>query len=58
MNWVCAEVTTWEPARTGNVWHDLAVLHFLVDEDSRAAYLRTMCRALNPGGAIVIGTFG
>jgi len=33
------------------------VLHFLVDEDSRAGYLRTLRHALNSGGAIVIGTF-
>ncbi len=57
VNWVCADVTTWEPTRTWDVWHDRAVLHFLVDEGSRVAYLRTMRRALNPGGAIVIGTF-
>ncbi len=57
VKWVCADVTKWEPARTWDVWHDRAVLHFLVDEDSRAAYLRTMRHALFPGGAIVIGTF-
>jgi trans-aconitate methyltransferase len=57
VNWVCADVTTWEPERTWDVWHDRAVLYFLVDEGSRAAYQRTMRHALNPGGAIVIGTF-
>jgi len=57
VTWVRADVTSWEPDRRWNMWHDRAVLHFLVDEESRAAYLRTIHRALAPGGAVVIGTF-
>lgn len=55
--WIRADVTTWEPERTWDVWHDRAVLHFLVDEDARGRYLTTMRSALAPGGAVVIGTF-
>jgi len=57
VTWVRADVTSWEPVRTWNVWHDRAVLHFLVEEESRVAYLRSMRRALAPGGVVVIGTF-
>ena len=57
MTLVRVDVTSWEPVRTWNVWHDRAVLHFLVEEESRVAYLRTMRRALAPGGVVVIGTF-
>src|ERR1700682_770766 len=27
--WIAADVTTWEPSRTYDVWHDRAAFHFL-----------------------------
>jgi len=40
------------------VWHDRAVFHFLVDPDSRAAYVRQLRHSLVPGGHVVMATFG
>ncbi len=57
VTWVRADVTSWEPERTWNVWHDRAVLHFLVDDRERDAYLRTLFRAVATDGVVVIGTF-
>lgn len=53
---VTADVTAWDPGRTFGLWHDRAALHFLVDEDERAAYLDTLQRAV-PDGAVVVATF-
>ncbi|HTL24226.1 MAG TPA: hypothetical protein VL281_09375, partial [Mycobacteriales bacterium] len=39
------------------VWHDRAVLHFLVTPEQRAQYLRVAARAVAPGGALVVGVF-
>jgi trans-aconitate methyltransferase len=54
---VHVDLLTWRPERLYDLWHDRAVLHFLVDEDARAAYLRTLRAALAPGAAVVVGTF-
>jgi SAM-dependent methyltransferase len=57
VTWIEADLRTWRPARRWDVWHDRAVLHFLVDDDSRASYCALLREALQPGGAFVIGTF-
>ena len=55
--WVCADVTTWRPSRSYDLWHDRAVLHFLTDLDARAAYRQVLLQALRPGGVTVLSTF-
>lgn len=57
VTWIHADVTTWQPSRQWDIWHDRAVLHFLVDDDARANYRTALRRALTPGRAFVIGTF-
>ena len=46
------------PDRGFMVWHDRAVLHFLVDAEDRARYLEALRRALLPGAKLVLSTFG
>lgn len=41
-----------------DIWHDRAVFHFLVEETARHQYLSQLRSALEPGGHVVIGTFG
>lgn len=53
---VPADLTAWAPGRTFGLWHDRAVLHFLVDEADRAAYLATLQTAV-PDGAVILATF-
>lgn len=53
---VAADVTAWSPERTFGLWHDRAVLHFLVDEADRVAYLATLQAAV-PDGAVILATF-
>jgi SAM-dependent methyltransferase len=55
--WVVADITTWEPSQTYDVWHDRAALHFLIDPKDRAAYAERVLRAVRPGGHVIIGTF-
>ncbi len=55
--WIAADVTRWRPPRRYALWHDRAVLHFLIDEDRRQAYRDVLHRALAPGGYAVIATF-
>lgn len=57
IEWVVADVTTWTPNKTFDLWHDRAVFHFLVDQDDRAAYINRLYRALRPGGHAIIATF-
>src|SRR5215510_686074 len=57
VTWIVADVTTWEPARTYDVWHDRAAFHFLTAPDDRVAYARRTLRAVRPGGHVIIGTF-
>lgn len=55
--WISADVTTWTPERTFDLWHDRAVFHFLVDAGDRVAYRDQMRRYLRPGGHAIIATF-
>ena len=53
---IVADITTWNPRRTFDLWHDRAVLHFLGGTELDAYLTRTE-RAVSAGGHLVIGTF-
>ena len=55
--WIASDVTTWEPTRHFDVWHDRAVLHFLTEATDRTAYVQRLHKALHSGGTAIIGTF-
>jgi trans-aconitate methyltransferase len=57
VQWIVADITTWEPSRAYDIWHDRATFHFMVAESDRAAYLSRLARALKPGGRAIIATF-
>jgi 2-polyprenyl-3-methyl-5-hydroxy-6-metoxy-1,4-benzoquinol methylase len=57
VQWVVADVTTWEPLQIYDVWHDRAALHFLTDPKDRAAYAERVTKAVRPSGHVIIGTF-
>lgn len=57
VHWVVADVTTWEPAKAYDIWHDRAAFHFLTDEHDRAAYVTRLVRGLGVGGHAIIATF-
>jgi SAM-dependent methyltransferase len=57
VQWIVADITTWEPSQAYDVWHDRAALHFLTDPKDRAAYAGRVLRAVRAGGHVIIGTF-
>jgi len=58
VEWIVTDVTRFEPRRHYRLWHDRAVLHFLVDESERQRYRAALRAALPAGGHLVIATFG
>ena len=57
VTWLVEDVLAWAPSRQWDVWHDRMLLHFLVSDAPRAAYLDILRQALAPHGAVVICTF-
>lgn len=57
VEWIEHDLLTWEPQRRWDVWHDRAVLHFLLDDTDREAYVDLLRQTVVPGGAFVIGVF-
>jgi trans-aconitate methyltransferase len=57
VDWIVADATTWQPAKTWDVWHDRAAFHFLTDPHDRVAYVERLRSAVAPGGHVIIATF-
>lgn len=57
VKWLVADVITWQPAESYDVWHDRAAFHFLTDAKDREAYAECVLKAVRPGGHVIIGTF-
>ncbi|MGE5105903.1 MAG: class I SAM-dependent methyltransferase [Sphingobacteriales bacterium] len=57
VNWVIADVNSFESASKFDVWHDRALLHFLNDEAAQKKYLEIANKHLNHNAKIIIGTF-
>ena len=57
VTWLVQDVLAWTPPRQWDVWHDRLLLHFLLNDEQRAAYRSVLRRALGPGGAVVVCTF-
>jgi len=56
--WLEADITKAAlPASRYDIWHDRAVFHFLTAPADRAAYVRTVLRAVRPGGHVIVATF-
>lgn len=58
VTWVETDLLSWSPLRTFGLWHDRAVLHFLLDDADRARYGQVLHAATAPGSVVVIGAFG
>jgi len=57
IDWIAADVTTWEPSHSYDLWHDRAAFHFLTEPADRAAYVLRLKKAVRPGGHAIIATF-
>lgn len=58
VTWIPADVMTFRPRRRYAVWHDRAVLHFLVGKLEQRSYVGVLRDALAPGGHVILATFG
>ncbi len=57
VEWIAADVRTWTPQGSFDVWHDRATFHFMVTPADREAYFATLLRALRGGGHAIVATF-
>lgn len=39
VQWIAADVTTWEPQRPYDIWHDRAAFHFPIEPSDQRAYV-------------------
>jgi SAM-dependent methyltransferase len=58
VTWIAADVTTFRPPRRYAIWHDRAVLHFLLDIKEQERYVAVLRRALAPRGHVILAAFG
>ncbi len=54
---LCADLLTMQPSRRYRLWHDRALLHFFVEPEQRARYVRTLGAALERDGVVLLGVF-
>lgn len=57
VRWVVGDVTRTDLGRRFDLWHDRAVLHFLVDDVDRQRYRAALRRAVDVGAHVVLATF-
>ncbi|OGS91438.1 MAG: methyltransferase [Gallionellales bacterium GWA2_60_18] len=58
VRWIEGDITEVElPDNRYDIWHDRAVFHFLTAPEQREAYVRTVFRAVKPGGHVIVATF-
>jgi trans-aconitate methyltransferase len=57
IDWIVADVTTWEPSRNYDLWHDRAAFHFLTERADCDAYVIRLKKAVRPGSHVIIATF-
>lgn len=58
VEWLVGDITSHAFGRTFHVWHDRALLHFLLDDESIAGYRNALYEALQIGGHAIIAAFG
>jgi hypothetical protein len=57
VHWIEHDLLSWSPRRRYDLWHDRALVHFLVDPSQRERYTETMRSAISHGGNVIIVTF-
>ncbi len=60
IEWIVGDLThpgIFDDIEPVDLWHDRAVLHFLTEQEDRAAYIHSLRSILKPGGYVVIAAF-
>ena len=59
IDWIVGDITQVQLQPFAyDVWHDRAVFHFLASTEQRGAYVLSVAKAVNPGGHVIVSTFG
>ncbi|MEI8084152.1 MAG: class I SAM-dependent methyltransferase [Actinomycetes bacterium] len=58
VRWIIDDLLAWHPQRAYDLWHDRAVLHFLVDPIEQQRYRAALLAATRPGSTVIVGVFG
>jgi len=58
VTWIVADITGFVPERRYVLWHDRAMLHFLLRPEEQRRYLAALRKGLAPHGHVVLATFG
>lgn len=58
VRWIDGDITRVAlPFHAYDLWHDRAVFHFLTDPRQRQTYVKSVLRAVKPGGHVIVATF-
>ena len=57
VQWILADLLSWNPHRTYAAWHDRAVFHFITTERDKQRYRATLNTATKPGSVAIFGCF-
>lgn len=57
VEWMNGDVTTFQTGEPFDLWHDRAVLHFLIRQSDRQRYARRLSASLATNGHAIIATF-
>lgn len=58
ITWIEQDVLQFNPDQPYRLWHDRAVFHFLTEKDQQQHYVDVLQRAVEPGGHVILATFG
>ncbi|NJX17259.1 class I SAM-dependent methyltransferase, partial [Tamlana crocina] len=57
INWIVADASEFKPQKQYDLWHDRATFHFFTDAGEKENYLKTLKKAVKPGGYVILATF-
>lgn len=57
VNWIVADINSFQSNKKFDLWHDRAVLHFFTNDAERENYLEIANKHLAANAKIIIGTF-
>ena len=57
VSWQVADLLSWTPDRDFDVWHDRAVLHFLLTWEDQQRYTSVLTSATHVNSVVIIGVF-
>jgi SAM-dependent methyltransferase len=59
VSWHVGDITRYDFAgKQFDLWHDRAVFHFLTEPSARRSYIELVRRSVQPGGYVLMATFG